>query len=371
MILASLVAAGADPENISKSLQKLNMDFRLTFDRVEVNGIGAIHAKVEYPHEHVHKTLRDIEAMISAADLPERAAKLAVKAFRRLAEAEGKIHGKPPEDVTFHEVGAVDSIVDMLGSCVALESLGVESVSCGPLPMGGGVVRAAHGPLPVPGPATLEVLRGSKVEWPGIPREMTTPTGAALMWAFTNGEFTDSPPPMTLGAVGYGAGLARFERRPNVLRAVVGGIEGIASELVVLEANVDDATGEMLGFAGDSLMRAGAMDSWLEPVTMKKGRGAYKVCALVAKLRTDELSRTMMRLTGTLGVRHHPVGRTVAERRVETVELPYGICRVKVGSLDGEDFVVSPEFEDAASLSKETGLSLREVYEDAKSAFGR
>ncbi len=369
MILAALVAAGADPEGVVGFLSGLDLEFRLRFEPVEVNGIGALHAEVEHPEEHEHRTLREIEAAVFSANLPGRGAELSIKAFRRLAESEGKIHGKSPEEVTFHEVGATDSIVDTVGSCVALELLGAKSISCGPLPMGGGVVRAAHGPLPVPAPATLEVLGGSRVEWPDVPHEMTTPTGAALMWAFTDGGFTASPPPMTLGSVGYGAGKARFERRPNVLRAVVGGLEGASGGLCIIEANVDDTTGETLGFALESLLKFGAVDAWLEPITMKKSRGAYKICALAGEDLRDALSCLTMRLTGTLGVRHYPVGRTVAERRTETVVLPYGTCRVKVGSLDGEDYVVSPEFRDAVRLSNETGLPLRRVYEEARTAL--
>ncbi|MGI8650637.1 MAG: nickel pincer cofactor biosynthesis protein LarC [Rubrobacter sp.] len=363
MILAALVSAGAGPKEITRHLKTLGLDFELDLERVEVNGLGAMHATVEYPEEFAHRTFREIEARISSSSLPGRSSELSIEAFRRLAVAEGKVHGKPPEDVTFHEVGATDSIVDMVGSCVALELLGAGSVSCGPLPMGGGIVRSAHGPLPVPGPATLEVLKGSRVEWPDVRREMTTPTGAALMWAFTNGEFVDSAPPMTLKGVGYGAGKARFEDRPNLLRAVVGVIEGPAGDLVLLEANVDDATGEALGLAVESLIEVGAMDAWLEPITMKKSRGAYKVCAIVEHERREDISRLIMRLTGTLGVRHHPVGRTVAERRIETVSLSYGDCRVKIGSLDSQDFVVSPEYEDAARLSKEVGVPLMEIYE--------
>lgn len=375
MILASLVAAGASPGEITDHLSPLSsafdMEFDLSFEEVEVNGIGALHARVEHPKEHAHRNFREIRETISSAGLPARVSELSIKAFRRLAEAEGRVHGKPAEEVTFHEVGAIDSIVDMVGGCVALELLGAGSVSCGPLPMGGGIVRAAHGPLPVPGPATLEVLKGSRVGWTGVNREMTTPTGAALMWAFTDGEFTETPPPMTLRSVGYGAGEARFGDLPNVLRAIVGEVEGPSDGLEVVEANVDDATGEVLGAAVESLLKAGAMDAWLEPITMKKGRGAYKVCAIVKSGEREKLSRLTMLLTGTLGVRHHAVGRTVAERRIEMVSLAYGKCRVKVGSLDGEDFVLSPEYADAARLSQSAGVPLLQVYEDARSAAGR
>lgn len=369
MTLAALVAAGAPLAGISNSLQTLGVAFDLATERAEVSGIGALRASVGYPEEHVHRTFGDIRGLIESAGLPDRATSRAVEAFRRLAVAEGAVHDEDPEEVTFHEVGAVDSIVDVVGSCVALELLDADSVSCGPLPLGTGVVGAAHGPLPVPGPATLEILKGSRVRWTEEPRETTTPTGAALMSAFTGGSFSDAAPPMTLRAVGYGAGRATLRHAPNLLRAVVGEIEGPEGYLELLEANIDDASGELLGAAVERLLAAGAPDAWLEPILMKRGRGAYKVCALARSGDRERLTRLLMRETGTLGVRHHGVGRTVAERRRVEVELPYGRCRIKVGSLDGEDFVVAPEYADAARLAEKTGLPLPRVYSDAKAAF--
>jgi uncharacterized protein (DUF111 family) len=190
------------------------------------------------------------------------------------------------------------------------------------------------------------------------------------MVAFTGGEFTDAAPPMTLQSVGYGAGRARLRDAPNLLRAVVGNLEGPAGDVELLEANVDDAPGELLGAAVERLLAAGAIDAWLELIVMKRGRGAYKVCALVRSVDRENLARVLMRETGTLGVRHRPVGRTVAERRVVEVDLPYGRCRVKIGSLDGADFVVSPEYADAVRLASEAGLPLPRVYDDARTAFG-
>ncbi len=370
MTLAALIAAGAPPAEVSRALSTLNVSFELRTDATEVSGIQALRVEVEHPEQHVHRTFAGIRRLIQDAGLPERAALRSVAAFRLLAEAEGTVHGRLPEDVTFHEVGAVDSIIDVVGSCVALELLEADTVSCGLLPMGTGVVPSAHGPLPVPGPATLAVLKGSRVRWTAEPMETTTPTGAALMASLTGGTFTEAAPPMVLGSVGYGAGRATLRYAPNLLRAVVGEIEGASgSGLELLEANVDDAPGEILGAAVETLLTSGALDAWLEPITMKKGRGAYKVCALVESTNREELARLLMRETGSLGVRHLRAGRTVAERRAVDVELPYGICRVKVGSLDGEDFIAAPEYEDAARLARENGLSLPRVYTDAHAAL--
>ena len=194
MTLAALIAAGAPQERVAESVRSLGVPFELTSERLEVSGVAALRATVEAPDESAHRTFADVRALLSGAGLPKRAASRAVEAFRRLAIAEGAVHGERPDDVTFHEVGAADSIVDVVGSCVALELLEAASVSCGPLPLGSGVVQSAHGLLPSPGPATLEVLKGSKVRWVEERRETTTPTAASLMGALTGGEFIDAAP---------------------------------------------------------------------------------------------------------------------------------------------------------------------------------
>ena len=369
MTLAALASAGAQLAEVSRALERLGVDFEIEAETVEVGGVRALRVVVEHPEQHSHRTFHDIRLMIEAADLPGMSAERSVAAFRRLAQAEGSVHGREPEAVAFHEVGAIDSIVDVVGSCVALELLGARTVSCGPLPMGTGTVPSAHGPLPVPGPATLAILEGSRVRWTEEPHETTTPTGAALMASLTGGAFTEAAPPMVLRATGYGGGNTTLHHAPNLLRAVVGELEGASEEVELLEANVDDASGELLGAAIEKVLASGALDAWLEPVVMKKGRGAYKFCALVGLGDLERLARLLMQETGTLGVRHHGVGRTVAERRTVEVELPYGVCRVKVGSLDGKDFVAAPEYVDAVRLARENGLPLPRVYSEARTAL--
>jgi uncharacterized protein (TIGR00299 family) protein len=371
MVLAALAAAGAPLEEVSHALEGLDIPFELRAETVEISGVKALRISVEHPEQHGHRTFADIRQLIQETDLPERVARRAIATFELLAVAEGSIHGRALAEVTFHEVGAVDSIVDVVGSCVALELLGADTVSCGPLPMGTGIVSSAHGLLPIPGPATLEVLKGSPVRWTEEPNETTTPTGAALMASLTGSAFTDAAPSMVLSTLGYGAGRATLEYAPNVLRAVVGEIEGLgkAEDVEQLEANVDDAPGEILGAAIEALLAAGALDAWLEPITMKKGRGAYKVCALLKSTEREQLARLLMRETGSLGVRHLRVERTVAERRIVEVELPYGKCRAKIGSLDGKVFVAAPEYDDALRLARKNGLSLLRVYADARTAL--
>jgi uncharacterized protein (TIGR00299 family) protein len=369
MTLGALAAAGAPLAKVSRRLEALEVPFELRTQEVEAGGVRALRVTVEHPEQHAHRTFADVRRLVEEAGLPGRITRRAIATFRLLAEAEGNVHGVTPKDVTFHEIGAVDSILDVVGSCVALELLEAETISCGPLPMGTGTVPSAHGPLPVPAPATLEVLKGSRVRWTEEPAETTTPTGAALMVSLTSGAFTEAAPPMVLRGIGYGAGRATLEHAPNVLRAVVGELEGVTGSVELLEANVDDAPGELLGAAVEKLLEAGALDAWLEPITMKKGRGAYKVCTLAESPERERLVRLLMRETGALGVRHLHVGRTVAERRLVEVELPYGRCRVKVGSIDGEDFVVSPEYADAVKLARKNSLSLPRVYADARAAL--
>ncbi len=370
MTLGALAAAGASLAEVSRALEGLGVSFEMGTETVVVSGVRSLRLSVKSPPEqHTHRTFADIRRLVEGANLPERAADRAVAAFRLLARAEGAVHGREPEEITFHEVGAVDSIVDVVGSCVALELVGADTISCSPLPMGTGVVPSAHGPLPVPAPATLEILKGSRVRWTEESNETTTPTGTALMASLTAGAFTEVAPPMVLRAVGYGAGRSTLRHASNLLRAVVGELEGMSGEMELLEANVDDAPGELLGTAVEKLLAAGALDAWLEPIIMKKGRGAYKVCALARVKDREKLARLLMRETGTLGARHYGIGRTVSERRLVDVELPYGRCRVKVGSLDGEDFIVAPEYADAARLARENGLPLPQVYSDARAAL--
>ena len=369
MTLGALAAAGAPLAKISRRLEALEVPFELHTQEVEASGVRALRVTVEHPEQRAHRTFADVRRLVEEAGLPGRITRRAIATFRLLAEAEGDVHGVTPRDVTFHEVGAVDSILDVVGSCVALELLEAETISCGPLPLGTGTVPSAHGPLPVPAPATLEVLKGSRVRWTEEPAETTTPTGAALMVSLTGGAFTEAAPPMVLRGIGYGAGRAALEHAPNVLRAVVGELEGVTGSVELLEANVDDAPGELLGAAVEKLLEAGALDAWLEPITMKKGRGAYKVCTLAESPERERLVRLLMRETGALGVRHLHVGRTVAERRLVEVELAYGRCKVKVGSIDGEDFVVSPEYADAVELARKNSLSLPRVYADARAAL--
>ncbi|MCX5649249.1 MAG: nickel pincer cofactor biosynthesis protein LarC [Planctomycetota bacterium] len=317
--------------------------------------------------------------------------------FRRLAEAEARVHGTTAEKVHFHEVGAVDAIVDIFGVCAGLEMLGVERVVASPLPMGSGSVDAAHGRLPVPVPAVVELMKGYPVRAPAPPLlrqgygglrraeeeegELTTPTGAALV--VTLAEAFGPMPAMVIEKVGYGAGAREGKRVPNVLRVILGREVGPASSSAtpgqadeadvvwLLEANVDDASGETLGAATQALFEAGALDVWLVPATMKKGRPGVVLACLAPEGLVAAVEEAIFRETPTFGVRRSAVERTKLAREHATVETAFGPVRVKVGRRGGRVVTASPEYEDCRRLAEERGAAFREVYAAAMEAWGR
>lgn len=319
------------------------------------------------PHDHPHhRPYRVVRGMIEEAELPQRARALALDAFRRLAEAEAKSHGVAVEEVLFHEVGADDAIADIVGCAVAFDVLGVDEVVVSPVPMGRGLIRGAHGPIPLPGPAALHILVGAPLEETSLQGETVTPTGAALVAALAD-RFGPMPS-MKLEAVGVGAGHKSWPDRPNVVRALIG--EGApagawnTSEDCVVEANIDDMNPEHYGALERALFAAGALDVWVEPIHMKKGRLGTRVSALVRRSQKSAMADTFFEHSTTLGVRVVPIERLRAERRVQPVETPYGTVRVKVVTrASGPLF--SPEHEDCERLAEAKGVPIRLVYEAA------
>ena len=295
----------------------------------------------------------------------------ALAVFRRLAEAEARVHGSTAEKVHFHEVGAVDAIVDIFGVCAGLEMLGVERVVASPLPMGSGYVDAAHGRLPVPAPAVVELMQGFPVRSCDEEGELTTPTGAAL--AVTLADAFGPMPPMVIEKVGYGAGAREGKRVPNVLRLILGQPAGAgtaeADVVWLLEANVDDASGETLGAATQALFEAGALDVWLVAATMKKGRPGVVLACLAAEGLVAAVEEAIFRETPTFGVRRSAVERTKLAREHATVQTAFGPVRVKVGRRGGRVVTASPEYEDCRRLAAERGVGFREVYAAAVEAW--
>jgi len=381
MLVAALLHLGAPRAALDEGLEalaKAAKDEDLSGVRVvtasaEVNGIASLHVSVEIPdavrgREPHHRPYRRIREWLGAAVLPARAKAFAEAAFHRLAEAEGRIHGIAADEVELHEVGALDSIVDVVGASLLVAALDPGRVVALPPPAGSGTVRSRHGPIPVPAPAVIEVLRGRPLR-PSGPGERTTPTGAALLAAMS--EPVDSLPAMTVRRAGYGAGTKRWDDAPNVLRAVLGD-EPTAAEresLLVLEANLDDLSPQFVAAALEAALAAGALDVWVAPVTMKKGRPGHLVGALVADAAREQVEGAIFRETSTLGVRATRVERTALAREMLEIETEYGSVRVKIGKRAGAIVNVAPEFEDCRARAKERGVAVKEVAAAAIAAF--
>lgn len=340
------------------------------------NGHSHAHGKDDGHHEPghptVHRNLPDIVALFEAAPLPERAKRLAVATFHRLAEAEATVHGLSPENVHFHEVGAVDAIVDILGCCLALDQLGVTAVSVGPLTEGEGTFRCAHGIMPIPAPATAELLRGHPVLRVGEPFEMVTPTGAALLMTWKT-QLPAHDTPYTAIRNGLGFGQRTMRTRPNLIRGTLADPSPTASDapsrVLLLETNLDDCPAEWMGNAMERLLAAGALDVWFTPVHMKKNRPGTLLSVLCEPSLADALKTILFTTTTTFGLREIPMDRTVLHRRMETVETRFGPVRLKIGTWNGTDVVAQPEFEDCRALAERHGVAVREVHGAAKALY--
>jgi uncharacterized protein (TIGR00299 family) protein len=364
MILGCLLDLGADLEVARKAVESVGC--RLDIIRSERSHISALRAKVVSSERY--ESFEEAVSFLKASSLRGEALEKALRSVEILAAAESRVHGSARRP-RFHEVGAMDALADIAGSCAALQSLGVERVLSLPVSVGGGFVASSHGLLPVPGPAALEILREFGIPWRGGPAEveLLTPTGAALLACFVD-EFIPHPPLLAVERVGYGAG-ERDLAQPNALRAMVAEIKGEsigADRVVQLETNVDDVTGEVLGNLIDLLMEAGALDVSITPILMKKGRNGSAIRAIAGKDDKERISRLMMKETGSLGVRVFPLlHRYVADREMLEVEVAIGgrtwRAAAKASWLDNELLGYKPEYEDCRRISAETGLPLREV----------
>ena len=368
MALGALIDAGADLEEVRHILGGLEVQgWRLVASPTLRGGIAATDVTVKVSESGVVRTASHILGLIEDAELPERVRRRALAVFRSLATVEAKLHGRPVEQVHFHEVGGLDAIVDIVGTCAALEVLDVAEVHVSPIAQGQGMIRTAHGHLPIPAPATVELLRGAPTFGTDVPIELTTPTGAALMTALASG--FGAMPPMTVSSVGYGAGDRELQDRPNVTQVVVGRPEAALNagqEVQLLETNVDDVTGEMLAYTVGALLQAGAHDAWITPVVMKKGRPAHVVSALVDPALAATLADVMLAETGSLGIRATTLQRWPRAR--EQVEVHVDGLPVRLKVAPGR---VKVEHDDAAAVAAATGRPLREVIELASGAWQR
>jgi uncharacterized protein (TIGR00299 family) protein len=372
MALGSLVDAGADLALVERELVALPVGgWSLEAAPVLRAGVACTQVLVRARDTQVVRTHAHIVGLITEARLPERARQRALAAFARLAEVEGKLHRRPASQVHFHEVGATDAIIDIVGTCVALELLGVDEVRASPVAQGSGMVHTAHGTLPVPAPAVVELLRGAPTYGTTIPVELTTPTGAALLATLCAG--WGPMPAMEIQASGFGAGSRQLDGLPNAVQVVIGrAVERSAADpdhgqpVVVLEANVDDVTGEILGATVAALMRAGALDAWVTPVTGKKGRPAHVVSVLGDPAAVGRLRHVLADETGTLGIRAQSWQRWPAERQFAEVDVGGYPVRVKRGPRR-----IKAEHDDAARVAALLRLPIREVARRAEEAAHR
>lgn len=375
MALGALLDAGLSLEALQQELRRLNVDGWEIQATREVRGpLAGTRAHVIAPEQAVHRHLHDIRAIIESSALAASVAAQSLRVFTLLAEAEARIHGTTPDQIHFHEVGALDAIVDIVGVVAGLALLGVEQVFASPVPLGTGWVRSAHGPIPVPAPATLALLAGvgAPITADETPFELTTPTGAALL----AGLAAFRRPPMRVTAVGYGFGARQLER-PNALRAWLGELDEprratvapasavatpAADTLVLLETNIDDQSGEQLAYALERLRDLGALDVWLTPIQMKKGRPAVMLSALAPAELEERAVALILRETTTFGMRRRAVERHICDREIMEVTTPLGVARVKRKSWRGEALGAAPEYEDCARLARDHNVPLAEVY---------
>jgi uncharacterized protein (TIGR00299 family) protein len=365
MTVGALLDAGASWTALEAALRSLNLDASFRLEKTKRKGIAASKFHVDYTEQKKHRHLPHVEKIIAGGDLPEKARENAIAVFRRLGEAEAKSHDIAIEKVHFHEVGAVDSICDIVGACVALDSLGVEEVHCSRINVGSGTVETEHGTLPVPAPATAELLRDRPIYAAGPICELTTPTGAALM--ATLAKSFGPLPSIKLTAQGFGAGNKEFPGQANVLRVLVGERTSAteSTSVTILEANIDDSTPQVLGYAMERLLEAGALDVTLTPVFMKKNRPATVISVIATPDLAEALAVILFAETSTLGLRILQAERRVLARHVVEVETSFGKVRVKYNDNGG----FTPEYEDCRKAATDKHVPLRAVIAEASQLF--
>jgi len=375
MILGALVDAGAPLEEIRRALATLPLpEFRLEAREVRHRGLRATRLEVIVPDEAEHRHLPEIVRVLKAGKLSATVVEQSLRVFHRLAEAEARAHGISPEEVHFHEVGALDALVDVAGSALALELLGVRRVTFSALRVGTGEVQTAHGVLPVPVPAVLELTRGVPIVRTEIPGEILTPTGAALLTTWGRPVGAE---PFVAETIGVACGRRELPDRPNLLRVALGtatvataigepALPWEQDEVVVLETNLDDMTPEMIPSVLEELLAAGALDAWVAPVLMKKGRPGHRITALAEDRVAEAVARVLFRETTTFGVRRHRCARWKLARELREVETPWGPLRVKIGDLGGGNVRVTAEYESCRAIADRTGRPLVDVYRDVE-----
>lgn len=383
MNLAAMIDLGVPPEVLTRELSKLQLNgYSIDVQKAIKKGISgtSVHVKIEHDHSNEghkhdhshghghHRTFKNIKKLILESALSDKVKDLSIEIFNKIAVAEGKIHDKPAEDVHFHEVGAIDSIVDIVGAAICFDYLSPDKVFCSTVELGGGFVNCAHGKFPVPAPATAEILKGIPVKTGTVNKETTTPTGAAILATLVD-EFTDQLQ-LSINTTAYGIGHHDFEI-PNVLRvhkAVTSSINEVSGNKM-LECNIDDMSAEQIGFLVEYLMDSGASDVYLTPISMKKSRPAHKLSVLCNTESEEEIANIIFTESSTLGYRSFPVDKVVMERKTKNIETRFGKIDVKIAYLNGAEVKIKPEFEQCKIAALKNNVPLRVVSEEVIRAY--
>jgi uncharacterized protein (TIGR00299 family) protein len=373
MTVAALIDAGVDAEAIRAGVESLGLPgVTVHLDEVMRGGFRAKHFRVEHPEQHAHRHLSDIQQIINKSEgLTDDQRDLALRIFGAVAQAEATVHGTSIEKIHFHEVGAIDSIVDITAAAIGFSLLNVDEIVCSPIPTGRGQVRIAHGVCAVPTPGTAELLKGVPLADVPVEAELTTPTGAAIVKTVVD-RFADSLPEMTVEMIGYGAGTKDFKDRANLLRILVGesrAVTGATDTVMLLETNLDDATGEIIGYTKRALMAAGALDVYSTAIQMKKDRPGVILSVVCNADDVATLETILFNETSTFGIRRQLIQRSVRQRMVYTVETDFGPIKGKLGWRPDEPAIFTPEYDDCVEIAKAHDLPLQDVYMAAKVAF--
>ena len=374
MILGAFVDAGLDINLLREQLSLLHLHgYKLSSEKVKRAGVSGTkvdviishndtHSHATHHHHGSHLNFPDIKTLIEESRLRQDIRRDSIRVFQRLAEAEAKVHNTSVEKVHFHEVGAVDSIVDIVGSVIAIKHFGIEKIYFSPIPTGHGYTTCEHGTFPVPAPATAELLKTHALKSVDIAKELTTPTGAAIITAL--GEGLHTTPEMSIQQIGYGAGSNDNPTVPNLLRILVGeaAANATSDEMWVVETNIDNMSGEILGYVMDKLFEAGAADAYFTPIQMKKGRPGTIVSAIVPESKLAAVEMVLLNQTTTFGIRKYKVVRTTLDREFKEVDSQFGKIKVKIGKYHGDIKSLSPEYEDCRKIAEERGIPLKQVY---------
>ena len=366
MIIGALIDLGLDVNFLDKEFKKLNIKgYGIKSKKIVKNGIAATKFDViENKHDHEERNLKEINQIIENSKLDDEIKSTIKKIFLKIANAEAKIHDKPIDKIHFHEIGAIDTIIDVAGAVIGLKGLGIEEIHCSKLNVGTGFVEFSHGRFPVPAPATAEILKNVPVYHNNVEAELVTPTGAAIITTLAS-KFGEMPA-MKVEKIGYGAGRKDLEQ-PNVLRVFVGDSDKNGNETInVIETNIDNMNPEIYPYAIDKLMENGALDAYLTSIIMKKGRPAIKLTVLAELKDTDKLCSIIFDETTTLGARIYPAAKKKLDREIKTIKTKYGDVRVKISKLNNEVKNVMPEYEDCVKIAKQNKIPLKKVYDIIK-----